>query len=163
MRRNIFKISVLAVDRTPAHSRLTSRVWPCCASLVRSTYHLISTFLPVRRPCDISMPAPETGDPDRSPPTDWDHRRDSRIVCFDLCSTFCLHLQNARTQPCCTIPPIHSPLSSHVYGYSLFLILLQSAGHAYFYAIMCIDSCSMSALCIPPKCARSNVAPPVRR
>ena len=75
---------------------------------MRSTYHLISSFLSVRRPCDISMPAPETGDPDRSPPN-WDHCRDSRIVCFDLCSTSCLHLQNARTQPCCTIPPPPPP------------------------------------------------------
>ena len=39
-----------------ARSRLTSRVPPCCASLVRSIHRLISALLPVGRPFGMSRP-----------------------------------------------------------------------------------------------------------
>ena len=39
-----------------ARSRLTSRVPPCCASLVRSIHRLVSALLPVGRPFGTSRP-----------------------------------------------------------------------------------------------------------
>ena len=39
-----------------AHSRLTSWLFPCCASLVRSTHGLVSTFVPMGRPFGTSRP-----------------------------------------------------------------------------------------------------------